>query len=369
MPVFETLMKHNHEQVVFGFDPESGLKAIIAIHNTALGPALGGARMWPYETEADALRDALRLSRGMTYKAALAGLNLGGGKAVIIGDPERDKNEILFRTFGRLVNSLHGRYITAEDVGTSLSDMEWVRSETRYVTGIDEALGGSGDPSPVTARGVYFGMKACAERLLGEQRLSGVRVAIQGVGHVGIYLAEILHREGVELIVSDTRSDSAAEARERFGAEVVEPDAIYGVDAEIFAPCALGAVINDDTIPRLKFKIIAGAANNQLADEKRHDRVLKDRGILYAPDYVINAGGLINVENELEGYNRERALAQAEAIYHAVKEIIRLSDQENIPTQQASNRVAERRIEQVGKLRRRFVTIPPVIFQSGRVFQ
>lgn len=368
MQVFAGLTEHSHEQVVFGYDPDANLKAIIAIHNTVLGPALGGARMWPYESEHDALRDVLRLSRGMSYKAALAGLNLGGGKAVIIGDPEKDKNEILFRAFGRLIDSLQGRYITAEDVGTSLSDMEWVRAETNYVTGIAEAHGGSGDPSPVTARGVFFGMKACAEHALGTPSLRGVRVAVQGMGHVGTWLAKFLHAEGAELLVSDTHPDRVAEAAERFNAEVVDPEGIYAVDAEIFAPCALGAIINDDTIPQFKFKIIAGAANNQLADENRHGGVLKERSILYAPDYAINAGGLINVENELEGYNRERALAQAEGIHGIIKEIIRLSEEAGIPMHQASNRIAERRVEQVGKLRRRFANVRPVLFARGRVF-
>ncbi|MHC5004447.1 MAG: Glu/Leu/Phe/Val dehydrogenase dimerization domain-containing protein [Planctomycetota bacterium] len=369
MQVFSELMQHDHEQVVFGYDAEAGLKAIIAIHNTALGPALGGTRMWPYATEGEALHDVLRLARGMTYKAALAGLNLGGGKAVIIGDPEKEKNEILFRAFGRLVDSLHGRYITAEDVGTSLVDMEWVRAETRYVTGVAESHGGSGDPSPVTARGVLFGMKACVEKVTGSRSLHGRRVALQGAGHVGLHLIGMLHEEGAELIVCDPHPERTEHARERYGAHVVPPDAIYDVEADVFAPCALGAIINDDTIPRLRCRIIAGAANNQLADEDIHGPELQARGILYAPDYAINSGGLINVENELQGYDRQWALAQAEGIYGVIKAILEVSEEESIPTHVASNRIAERRIERVGRLRRRFVTNPPVLFQTGRVFK
>jgi leucine dehydrogenase len=369
MEIFQELTRYNHEQIVFGYDRDAGLRAIVAIHNTVLGPALGGTRMWPYPTEAEALDDVLRLARGMTYKAALAGLNLGGGKAVIIGDPARDKNEILFRAFGRLVDSLHGRYITAEDVGTSLRDMEWVRAETKYVTGISEALGGSGDPSPVTARGVYAGIKACAEEAFGDASLGGRTVAIQGLGNVGVHLADFLHREGARLIVTDIHQEKVAAMVDRFQATAVAPDDIYGVEAEIFAPCALGAIINDETIPQFRCKVIAGAANNQLADEDRHGAVLNEQGILYAPDYVINAGGLINVENELEGYNRQRALGQAEGIYGILKEIIRVSKAESISTHQASNRIAECRIVQVGRLRRRFVTSPPAIYETGRVFK
>ncbi|MDQ7051931.1 MAG: Glu/Leu/Phe/Val dehydrogenase dimerization domain-containing protein [candidate division KSB1 bacterium] len=367
MKTFTEMMRRNHEQVVFGYDKESGLRAIIAIHNTTLGPALGGTRMWPYKSEAEALNDVLRLSRGMTYKAAVAGLNLGGGKGVIIGDPQTDKNEILFRAYGRLVEGLGGRYITAEDVGTDVRDMEWVRAETTFVTGISEALGGSGDPSPVTARGVYHGMKACTEEVFGTDRLKGLRVALQGLGHVGMHLAEFLHKEGAKLYVTDIHQDRVRAAVERFGAEAVEPDKIYEVEAEIFAPCALGAIINDETLAKFKFKIIAGAANNQLQDEKKHGQAVKELGILYAPDYVINAGGLINVANEIEGYNRERALTQAEGIYYNVKKVLQVAKDEDIPTHVAANRIAERRIEEVGRLRRKFITARPLRYRGGRI--
>lgn len=368
MNIFELMSNHQHEEVVFGYDRDAKLRAIIAIHNTTLGPALGGTRLWPYHSEAEALQDVLRLSRGMTYKAALAGLNLGGGKAVIIADPDKDKNEILFRAFGRVVEGLHGRYITAEDVGTSVLDMEQVRSETNYVVGISESLGGSGDPSPVTARGVYFGIKAAAEEVFQNKSLNGLSVAIQGFGHVGRFLAEFLHQEGARLYVTDIHEDRLEYAADQLGAEVVKPDAIYDVKADVFAPCALGAIVNDETIDRMQFRIIAGAANNQLAHSEKHGQVLHDRGVLYAPDYVINAGGLINVANELEGYNRDRALKQAEGIYSVVREIIQVSKDEGIPPHAASDRIALRRIEQVGKLTRRFITRHRTSYRRARLF-
>lgn len=351
MSVFERMRIHEHEQVVFCSDPPSGLTAIIAVHNTTLGPALGGTRMWTYATEDDALMDVLRLARGMTYKAAVAGLNLGGGKAVIMGDPNKDKTEPLFRAFGRFVEGLAGRYITAEDVGTDVRDMEYVRMETKYVTGIDRALGGSGDPSPVTAFGVYVGMKASMKELTGSDSLRGKRIAVQGAGHVAQYVCEHLAKEGAKIFLCDIFPEKAARVAAKVKAEVVAPDRIYDVDADIFCPCALGAVVNDETIPRFAFKIIAGGANNQLADEQRHGRMLMARGILYAPDYAINAGGLINVSNELEGYSQERALKQAEGIYDTMLKIFAISKRENIPTFEASNRLAEQRINAVGRIK------------------
>lgn len=359
MKIFGGMGEYNHEEVIFCQDRDSGLRAIIAIHDTTLGPALGGTRMWPYKSEEEALEDVLRLSRGMTYKSAAAGLNLGGGKAVIIGDPQRDKNEILFRAFGRFVHGLNGRYITAEDVGTEVRDMEFVRMESPWVVGISEALGGSGDPSPVTARGVYFGIKACSEAAFDTSSLRGRKVAIQGLGHVGYYLAEFLHKEGAKLFVTDIRKDRLQRCVEQFGATAVEPDKIYDVEADIFAPCALGAIISDETVNRLKFKVIAGGANNQLADEHKHGRILVEKKILYAPDYVINAGGLINVANEIEGYHRDKALKEAEGIYNVLKQVIAMAQKENISTHEASNRLAERRIAQVSKLKRMHVISKP----------
>ncbi len=366
MKVLQLMSEHNHEEVVFCQDKDSGLRAIIAIHDTTLGPSLGGTRMWPYKTEEEALHDVLRLSRGMTYKAAAAGLNLGGGKAVIIGDPHKDKNEMLFRAFGRFVEGLAGRYITAEDVGTEVRDMEWVRMETQWVTGISEALGGSGDPSPVTARGVYHGMKAAVEAATGSPSLRGKKVAIQGAGHVGYFLAEFLHKEKAKIFISDIKQDRVEKVVNDFGATAVELEKIYGCECDVFAPCALGAIINDETIPQFKCKIIAGGANNQLAEEKKHGKLLQEKGIFYAPDYVINAGGLINVGNEVEGYNRDKALKQAEGIYHIVKQVFELSQKENIPTSVASNRLAEQRIEQVAKLKRMHVIRPPQKMRGQR---
>ncbi|MGE5409368.1 MAG: Glu/Leu/Phe/Val family dehydrogenase [Clostridiales bacterium] len=348
---FEMMEAFNHEQVVYCSNKETGLRAIIAIHDTTLGPALGGTRMWNYSTSEEALKDVLRLSRGMTYKAAVSGLNLGGGKAVIIGDSATQKNEMLFRTFGKYVDGLAGRYITAEDVGTDVRDMEYVRMETKYVTGISKALGGSGDPSPVTAYGVYVGMKACAQEKWGNDSLRGRKIAVQGAGHVARYLCEHLYNEGAELYISDIVDSKVKKVLETVKAHIVKPDEIYDVNADIFAPTALGAIINDKTIPRFKFQIIAGGANNQLEDENRHGKILLEKGILYAPDYVINAGGLINVANELEGYRQDRAMKQAEGIYDILTRIMEISQKENIPTHAASNKIAEERLKQIGKIR------------------
>ena len=352
MELFDVIGERDHEQVVLCQDKRSGLKAIIGIHNTTLGPALGGTRMWTYASDHDALNDVLRLSRGMTYKAAVAGLNLGGGKAVIIGDPHKDKTEAMFRAFGRFVEGLGGRYITAEDVGTSLREMVWIRSETKYVTGIPVELGGSGDPSPVTARGTYVGIKACASVKYGNDSLVGKKVTIQGAGNVAASLAKYLSDEGAKVTITDIYMDKANAVAKATGAEVVAPEKIFGIDCDIFAPCALGGIINDDTIPQLKCAIVAGAANNQLGNEERHGAALKDRGILFAPDYVINAGGLINVANELEGYTQTRALQQADGIYDALKRILILAQEKNITTVEASNHVAEERIAAVGATKR-----------------
>ncbi|MBI1807168.1 MAG: Glu/Leu/Phe/Val dehydrogenase [Ignavibacteria bacterium] len=351
MNLFKEIEQKDHEQVIFCSDKRSNLRAIIAIHNTTLGPALGGARMWTYTSDPEALSDALRLSRGMTYKAAVSGLNLGGGKAVIIGDPNKDKTEKLFRTYGRFIEGLAGRYITAEDVGTSVEDMEWVRMETKYVTGLDRALGGGGDPSPVTAFGVYHGMKAAMKELTGNDSLQGKKIAVQGSGHVASSLCDHLATEGAKIFITDIYEKKAASVSERTKATYVLPEKIYDVDADIFCPCALGAVLNDDTIPRLKVKIIAGGANNQLADEGKHGQMLIERGIIYAPDYAINAGGLISVANELEGHTHERAMKQAEGIYDTITKIFAIAKRENIPTYEASNRLAEERISSIGHIR------------------
>lgn len=349
-PLFGQLQEYEHEQVVVCSEPTIGLKAIIAVHDTTLGPALGGVRMWPYNNEQEAIRDVLRLSRGMTYKAAISGLNLGGGKAVIIGDPREEKNEALFRAFGRYVDSLGGRYITAEDVGINVQDMERVRMETKYVTGLPKEIGGSGDPSPVTAYGVYQGMKACAQKAYGSDSLEGLQVAIQGAGHVGSHLANYLHKEGAELFICDIYEDSVNALAGEVDATVVDPDEIYGLDVDIFSPCALGGVVNDDTIDHLKCDIIAGAANNVLDQEEKHGQMLLDNNILYAPDYVINAGGLINVASELETYNEKRAREQASKIYDTILDILNYSEENDTPTFVASNILAEERIKNVGEI-------------------
>ena len=314
-PVIAQMSKYDHEQLLFCNDNATGLKAIIAVHNTVLGPALGGTRMWQYENEALALNDVLRLSRGMSYKAAISGLNLGGGKAVIIGDSRTQKNEALMRRFGKFVDSLDGKYITAEDVGMSPIDMEYIHDETDHVAGLPTSLGGGGDPSPVTAYGVYMGMKASAKKMYGSDSLAGKRIIVQGAGHVGQYLIDYLDKEGAKVGVSDIFADKIKEVKHKFPkVDIVDPNGIYDEAMDIYAPCALGATINDDTLSKLKCAILAGAANNQLANEAKHGQIVVDKGMIYAPDCLINAGGLINCYSELEGYNRDRAMSKKEEI-------------------------------------------------------
>ena len=335
----------DHEQVVFCNDNKTGLKAIIAIHNTTLGPALGGTRMWPYATEAEALTDVLRLSKGMTYKAAITGLNLGGGKAVIIGDSRKDKTESMTRRFGKFVDTLGGKYITAEDVGMSTKDMEHIRMETKHVTGIPEAMGGSGDPSPVTAFGVYVSMKSSAKECWGSDSLAGKKVCVQGIGHVGSVLVDHLIKEEAKVFICDIFEDKLAEIKKKHpSVEVVAGDKIFDLEIDIYAPCALGATINSDSIARLKCSVICGAANNQLADEAIHGKMIMEKGIIYAPDFVVNAGGLINVYSELHGFAPAYAMEQAEKIYATTSEIFRLAKQDNIPSYLAANRTAENRL-------------------------
>ncbi|ANC77800.1 branched-chain amino acid dehydrogenase [Fictibacillus phosphorivorans] len=354
MEIFKYMETYDYEQMVICQDKQSGLKAIICIHDTTLGPALGGTRMWTYETEDAAIEDALRLAKGMTYKNAAAGLNLGGGKTVIIGDPKKDKNEEMFRAFGRYIQGLNGRYITAEDVGTTVEDMDLIYQETQFVTGVSPAFGSSGNPSPVTAYGVYRGMKAAAMEAFGTDSLEGKVIAVQGVGHVAYTLCKHLHEEGASLIVTDINKEAVQRAVTDFGAKAVEIDEIYSVDCDIFAPCALGAIINDDTIPQIKAKVIAGAANNQLK-ETRHGDAIHEMGIVYAPDYVINAGGVINVADELNGYNRDRAMKKVETIYDNIASVIEISKRDNIPTYLAADRLAEERIERMRMSRSQFL--------------
>ncbi len=355
MGVFERMQQDGHEQVIFCYDKSTGLKAIIAIHDTTLGPALGGCRMWAYPTEEEALDDALRLSKGMTYKSAASGQNHGGGKAVIWGDPRTDKSEMLFRALGRFVQSLQGRFITGTDVGTEKSDFVYSKMESDYLVALPEEHGGSGDSSIITAFGVWRGMKACARHVWGDDSLKGRRVAVQGVGKVGYHLVEHLHDEGALITVTDVVPENIERVREAFPeVEAVAPDRIYDVECDIFSPCALGGVINDETIPRLTCKVVAGAANNQLK-EPRHGDELHRRGILYAPDYVINAGGLIQVADELMGYNRDRAFRKTAGIYDMLTQIFAISESESIPTYVAADRLAERRIAQVAQLQRIYV--------------
>lgn len=349
-PVIAQMMLNNHEQIVFCNDNATGLKAIIAIHNTVLGPSLGGTRMWNYNNEMEALNDVLRLSRGMTYKSSVAGLNLGGGKAVIIGDAKKVKNEALLRRFGKFVDSLGGKYITAEDVAMSSRDMEIIHMETQHVSGLPENMGGSGDPSPVTAYGVYVSMKASAKETWGSDSLSGKKVLVQGIGHVGENVVSHLTKEGAKVFVNDISEERVKDAVNKYKAEAVAADKMFDLDIDIYAPCALGATVNDDTLGRLKCKVICGAANNQLADEKKNGEAVGKKGMLYAPDFVVNAGGIINVYYELEGYNRDRAMSHAEKIYDNTWNVIQTAKKEGIPTYMAANVLAEKRIEAIARI-------------------
>jgi leucine dehydrogenase len=350
--LFGTLAELGHEQVVFCNDSVTGLKAIIAIHNTVLGPALGGTRMWHYATEEEALVDVLRLSRGMTFKAAISGINLGGGKAVIIGDAKTMKTEAFLRRFGKFVNSLNGKYITAEDVNMKTADMEFIRMETRHVTGLPESMGGGGDPSPLTAYGVYVGMKAAARKAFGTDSLAGKKIAVQGVGQVGTHLVELLVKEKANVVITDLFEDKVAEVSKKLKVGSVGMDRIFDLEMDIFAPCALGGVLDTETIGKLNCAVIAGAANNQLKDETRHGYMLKDKGIVYAPDFLINAGGVINVYNEYEGnYNRKRVMEQVEKIYGTCENILRLADDERISSQEAAIQLAQQRIADIGHIR------------------
>lgn len=356
MSYFEKITRFGHEQVVLCHDKATGLKAIIAIHSTALGPSLGGCRMWPFKTEEEAIEDALRLSRGMTYKNAAAGLNIGGGKAVIIGDPYKDKSEALFRAFGMYVESLGGRYITAEDVGTSVEDMETIKMETDFVTGLPKSEGGAGDPSPYTALGVFEGIKASVKHRFNRESLDGIKVAVQGLGHVGYYLCEMLHKAGVKLIVTDIFQNKIDRIVKEFNAEAVGENEIFKVDADIFAPCALGAIVNDKTLAEMKFQIIAGAANNQLLDEVKHGKALKEKNILYAPDYIINAGGVIDVYFEaIKEYFESKVVNKVKDIYNTVEEVYKIAESEGITTVKAAERLAEQRINIISDVHKKYL--------------
>lgn len=350
--LLDRMQDMGHEQVVFCHDKHTGLNAIIAIHNTMLGPALGGTRLWNYSSHDDALTDALRLSRGMTYKSAISGLNLGGGKAVIIGDAATIKSEALWRRYGKFVNSLNGKYITAEDVNTSSKDMEFIHMETSFVTGVPEYFGGSGDPSPFTAYGVYIGIKAAANKVWGSDSLAGKKVMVQGAGNVGQHLIDHLVKDGAKVSVCDINEAKLKQvAGKHANVSVVDNNSVFEHEMDIYAPCALGASVNTDSISKMKCAIIAGAANNQLADETIHGDMLIEKGITYVPDFLINAGGVMNISVELEGYNKDRALRIVETIYGRTLEIFALAAKEKVHTQLAAMHLAEKRIKDIASVK------------------
>ena len=349
--VFGQLASMGHEQLVICYDEPTGLKAIIGIHNTVLGPALGGSRLWNYQSEEAAIKDVLRLSRGMTFKASISGLNLGGGKAVLIGDPKL-KTEAYLRRFGRFVESLGGRYITAEDVNMHTQDMAYISMETKHVTGLPDVKGGNGDPSPVTAFGVYQGMKAAAKKAFGTDSLAGKKIAVQGIGQVGKRLVDYIIKEGAKVYITDVFDKKLQKVAKETRAIAVEAAEIYNVDMDIFAPCALGGSLNDDTLARLQCAVIAGAANNQLEEDERHGRMIMDKGIVYAPDFLINAGGVMHVYAEyLGGYQKDWSMHQAERIYDTCLAVLDRSSDENIPSQEVAMKMAMDRITAMGKVK------------------
>ena len=346
--LFSRIEKTNHEQVTFFYDPVHSLKAIVAIHNTTLGPALGGCRLLPYQSEEDALEDVLKLSRGMTYKAACANLSLGGGKAIIIASPEQ-KTESFFRAYGRFIHSLNGRYITAEDMNTNLHDMDTVKLETPHVVGVSEHLGGSGDPGIMTAYGVFYGLQTTVAERLQRSDLKGLKILIEGTGAVGYHLCSFLIKERANVFVTDIDPKKTERIQTLGPVTVVSREQAYDCDIDVFAPCAVGASLNEDSIRRLKAKVVAGSANNQLKNPLNDAKSLKEKGILYAPDYVINAGGLINVANELDGYKKEKAISDIKGISNTLSKIFKIAQQEGITTHEASEHYAEKRLKEAEK--------------------
>jgi len=344
--LFSMQQEMGHEQVVFAHDPDTGLKAIIAVHSTVLGPALGGCRIWNYTSESDAVWDVMRLSRGMTLKSSISGIQLGGGKSVILAGPDTVRNEAFWKSFGRMVDRLGGTYITAEDVGTSTREIAYMMQVTSHVSGKPVEAGGTGDPSPVTAKGVFYGMKAAVKVWKGTDSLKGVKVAVQGAGHVGLYLIERLRQEGAVVYVSDIREESVKKAVEQFGAIAVSTQDIYDTDADVYAPCALGASLNSETIPKLRCAVIAGAANNQLAEESLHSQMLMDRGIIYAPDFLINAGGVINCYREVSGVSEETIHDLVEAIYDKTLHVIQTAAANHIGTHETAVNIAMQRVQE-----------------------
>ena len=351
MDILKYMEQHGHEQLVVCSEPSVGLRGFIAIHDTTLGPAVGGVRIWPHQTEAEAIMDVLRLSKSMSYKSAAAGLPLGGGKALVVADPRKDKSEALLRAYARYVDTLGGRYITTTDLGSTTRDLEYIALETKYVTGLPTSAGGSGETSLLTGLGIYMGMKACAKAVWGSDSLSGRTVAMQGFGKVAYHTARHLLKEGANLVASDIYEGALDKARE-LGATIVEPDDIYDVPCDIFSPCALGGVLNSRTIPRLKCRIVAGGANNQLLGEE-DGTTLHDRRILYAPDYIINAGGIINISCEIGSpYREDRAREMTERIYETMERVLHLASRDEIPAAQAADMLAQERINSVKRLKR-----------------
>jgi len=355
MDIFEWMKSNGHEQVIFNFDKETGLRTIIAIHDTTLGQAFGGVRMVNYASMEDALRDALRLSKAMTYKCAAADEDKGGAKAVIWGDPKKDKNEAFLRAFGRFVEILNGRFVTGADLNVTTMDGSVMGRESRYILAKPSEEGSSGSTGPITAFGIYVGLKACAKFIWGDENLQGKKIAVQGLGAVGEPLLGYLKEGGLEVIATDVNEETLQRLQRQYGFKAVKPDAIHEVACDIFCPCAMGGILNDQTVPRLKCKLVAGSANNQLEDEERHGRMLHERGILYAPDYIINAGGAIQVIDEIQGFNPERVRMKTEKIYHRLLDIFELAKKKNILPSEAANRYAESRIHEIHKLRRIYV--------------
>ena len=349
--LFDLMGRSNHQNVLICNDNEIGLKAIVAIHDTTLGPAIGGVRMLPYDSEAEAIEDALRLSKAITYKAALAGLNVGGGSAIIIGNNRTEKTEVLMRRFGRFINGLNGNFIASIDVGTNQKDLEYIRTETDYVAGLPTSMNGAGETTVFAAKGVYFGIKAAIKELYGDDNLAGRKIAVQGVGSVGEHLVSLLRAENARVYVSDMTEERKMKIASKYKAEPITYSTSFEVDADVYAPCALGGTVNPDTIPKMRCKIIAGSANNQLQDEQRTLQMLKEHQILYTPDFLINAGALISCYSELEGFGADRTEHLIRHIYTATRHVIQLANEQDISTHQAAKQLADKRIEDIKKLK------------------
>jgi leucine dehydrogenase len=355
MDIFELMKRDGHEQIIFNFDKETGMRAIIAIHDSTLGQTFGGVRMVNYGSMEDALRDAMRLSKAMTYKCAAAEEDKGGGKAVIWGDPKKDKNEAFLRAFGRFIEMLNGRFVTGADLNITAMDGSIMGRESRYILAKPREEGSSGSTGPITAFGIYVGLKACAKFIWGNENLQGKKIAVQGLGAVGEPLLGYLKKGGLEVMATDMNEETLQRLQPQYGFKRVKPEAIYEVECDIFCPCAIGSILNDQTIPKLKCKIVAGSANNQLEDEERHSRMLQERSILYAPDYIINAGGVIQVIDEIQGYNPERVKMKTERVYGRLLHIFEMAKKEGILPLEAANRYAESRIREIQKVKRLYV--------------